>query len=49
MKTEYLLHREVEQVLQLLTPENRLVMRVCLHTGLRISDVLALRPHDQAV
>lgn len=46
MKTEYMLHREVEQVLQLLTPENRLVMRVCLHTGLRISDVLKLRPQQ---
>ena len=27
----------------LLTPENRNVMRVCLHTGLRIGDVLRLR------
>lgn len=44
MKTEYILAREVDQVLQLLTPENRLVMRVCLHTGLRITDVLKLRP-----
>lgn len=41
--TEYLLDREVEQVLDLLTDENRLVMRVLLHTGLRISDALALR------
>lgn len=46
MKTEYLLDREVEQVLNLLTPENRLVMRVCLHTGLRVSDVLQLRPQQ---
>lgn len=43
MTTDYLLHREVEQVLDLLTPENRLVMRVALHTGLRVGDVLALR------
>ena len=43
MTTEYLLDREVEQVLDLLTEENRLVMRVLLHTGLRISDALALR------
>lgn len=43
MKTEYLLGREVELVLAALTPENRLVMRVCLHTGLRVGDVLALR------
>lgn len=46
MRTEYLLEREVEQVLQLLTPENRLVMRTCLHTGLRLSDVLQLRPQQ---
>lgn len=44
MRTDYLLDREVEQVLGLLTPANRLVMRVCLHTGLRISDVLGLKP-----
>lgn len=30
-------------VLMLLTPANRLVMRVALHTGLRVSDVLSLR------
>ena len=43
MRTEYLLEKEVEQVLDLLTVENRLVMRVLLHTGVRISDALALR------
>ena len=43
MKTEYLLDREVELVLSALTPENRLVMRAALATGLRIGDVLALR------
>lgn len=43
MRTEYLLEKEVERVLDLLTYENRLVMRVLLHTGLRISDALALR------
>ena len=43
MKTEYLLHREVEHVLSALTPSNRLVARVCLHTGLRVGDVVALR------
>ena len=43
MKTEYLLNREVEHVLAALTPSNRAVMRVCLHTGLRIGDVLALK------
>ena len=43
MKTEYLLNREVDNVLAALTPGNALVMRVALHTGLRISDVLNLR------
>lgn len=43
MKTEYLLQREVDLILAALTPENRLVMRVALHTGLRVGDVLALK------
>ena len=43
MKTEYLLNREVELVLAALTPVNRLVLRVCLHTGLRVGDVLCLK------
>lgn len=43
MKTEYLLHKEVEHVLAALMPVNRVVMRVCIHTGLRVGDVLALR------
>lgn len=33
-------------MLGLLTYENRLVMRVLLHTGLRISDALALKPEQ---
>lgn len=33
----------MQHVLALLTPENRLVMRVSLHTGLRVGDVLALK------
>lgn len=44
MKTEYLLHREVDLVLSVLTDKNRLVMRTALATGLRIGDVLALTP-----
>lgn len=44
MKTEYLLNREVDLVLAALTPINRLVMRVALHTGLRIGDILSLKP-----
>lgn len=46
IRTEYLLRQEVERVLAALTPSNRLVMRVILHTGLRVSDVLALRPEQ---
>lgn len=46
MTTEYLLEKEVEQVLDLLTYENRLVLRVLLHTGLRIGDVLQLQPQQ---
>lgn len=46
MRTEYLLEKEVELVLDLLTHENRLVMRVLLHTGLRIGDALQLRPEQ---
>lgn len=46
MKTEYLLHREVGHVLAALMPQNRLVAQVCLHTGLRVGDVVALRTKD---
>ena len=46
MRTEYLLNREIEHVLAALTPTNALVMRVYLHTGLRLGDVLALRTED---
>lgn len=43
MTTEYLLNREMEHVLAALTPQNALIMRTVLQTGLRISDVLELR------
>lgn len=46
MRTEYLLHREVEQVLGLLTYENRLLARLLLHTGIRVGDALQLRPEQ---
>ena len=36
----------MEHVLAALTPQNRLACEVALHTGLRISDVLALRRAD---
>lgn len=43
MRTDYLLRKEMDHVLAALTPSNRLVCQVCLHTGLRVGDVLALR------
>lgn len=46
MKTEYLLHQQVGHVLAALTAQNRLIARVCLHTGLRVGDVVALRTKD---
>ena len=46
MRTDFLLEREVEQVLGLLTYDNRLVLRLLLHTGLRISDALILKPEQ---
>ena len=48
MKTEYLLNREVDTVLAALTEGNALVMRVALHTGLRVGDVLSLKTDNLA-
>ncbi len=48
MTTEYLVRREMEHVLALLMPQNRLVCEVCLATGLRVGDVLALKPEQLA-
>lgn len=44
MQTQYLLDEQMDRVLAALTPENELVCRACLQTGLRVSDVLTLRP-----
>ncbi len=44
MRTEYILDREVDLILAALTPKNRLVIRTALTTGLRVGDVLALKP-----
>lgn len=46
MRTEYLLRRELDHVYAALTPANRLVAEVCVRTGLRVGDVLALRPEQ---
>ena len=48
MKAEYLREKEMEHVFAGLTPENALVMRVCIHTGLRVSDVLCFKPPVKA-
>lgn len=48
MTTEYLLQKEIDNVLSVLTPGNALVMRVALHTGLRISDCLSLKTQQLA-
>lgn len=44
MRTEYVLEKEVEQILAALTETNRLVIRTAMVTGLRLGDVLALKP-----
>ncbi len=43
MKTSYLLDEQLDLVLAALTPANRLVAQVMLHTGLRVGDVVSLR------
>lgn len=43
MTTEYLYQRELDRVLAALMPQNQLIVRVMLHTGMRLSDVLNLR------
>lgn len=43
MKSEYIDPELFEHILYALTPPNRLVCQVCLHTGLRVGDVLQLR------
>lgn len=43
MRSGWLKTPELEHVLAALMPENRLVMEVCLSTGLRISDALGLK------
>lgn len=48
MTTEFLIWREMEHVLAALTPANRLVCRVCVATGLRVGDVVALRTDQLA-
>lgn len=42
-RTDYLYQRQLDRVLGLLMPGNSLVVRVQLHTGLRVGDVLRLQ------
>lgn len=42
MTTEYLYRQEVERVLSALMPQNQLIVKVMLHTGMRLSDVLKM-------
>lgn len=46
MTTEFLLNKEMDHVFAALMPENRLVCRTCVATGLRVGDVLALKPEQ---
>lgn len=43
MTVEYLAERELDSVLGLLMPSNRLVCQLSLRTGLRVGDILALK------
>lgn len=43
MTTEYLYRQEVDRVLAALMPQNQLIVKVMLQTGMRLSDVLLLR------
>lgn len=46
MRTGVVLDKSLELVLRLLMPDNATVARVMLATGLRVGDVLALRPEQ---
>lgn len=48
MRTQALIDRELDNVLAALMPSNALVCQVSLHTGLRVSDVLALKTAELA-
>ena len=43
IRTEWIDDTQLELVLALLMPQNRLIMQLCIHTGLRVGDVVALR------
>lgn len=46
MRSQWAPKGEIEHLLAALTPENRLACEISLFTGLRINDVLALKPNQ---
>lgn len=48
MRSSWVDRASMEHVLAAMMPTNRLVMRVCLVTGLRVSDVLLIRTNQLA-
>ena len=42
MTTEYLYRQEIDRVLAALMPQNQLIVRLMLHTGMRLSDALQM-------
>jgi len=46
--TEYLYQQEVDRVLSALMPQNQLIVKVMLQTGMRLSDALELRTEGLA-
>lgn len=46
MRTTYANRQQLGHILAALMPENRLVMQLCIASGLRVSDVLELRTAD---
>lgn len=48
MRADYLLQSQLDLILAGMLSDNRLVLRVCLYTGLRIGDVLSLRADEVA-
>lgn len=46
MTTEFILMEQMEHVLAALTPQNRLIMRMILHTGMRLSDAVSWKTEN---
>lgn len=43
IRTEWIDDQHLELVLALLMPQNRLIMQLCIHSGLRVGDVVEMR------